>query len=599
MGRQPFLTRLAFGRSPFEPSTSATRSSEYVQLDSSQQDTPLEARAPNSNRYIQLFDERGDAVNPRAQQYGRQFRRAQNDVLSSIGFLARRRSSSEEFPGTYEERLLRLENEDSVGNTISRVTTMTANICTWWIGSLRDRILTFHIESALPFSKIIESEYQTTGASFFYTGFVANDISAIATDSVINATLLLRPVHRLLHATQATRKTKSLARRWSSIAKTFALTCIDVLFFPLVYYARAQRLGIFPARPAFPPWGALVPFSSASPLRALYSDEHQVMANKLHLLTALATSPVFLFCLEIMVIRLISPIVHDAIETSIICPNNPDMDSFDAIRQRLRSQPDHQRKSPLVLRRIVNKFMGILGWSEPKEVAGQRIFGEDSIDAQEIIDVGDGRVVNTSRLALATRTNADQERDMQLPDSPTESNASEDANDPRIRITARGGVVEMEVQLPPHTISSHTELIDLIPNDGYQALSTFSTGGTKAYHRVTQLSVGPAQRLSAIVEAHIVGWILLPLRLLTLHSIAAHYLADGHKDLHRPLITITSLFPNFPASTAPWNLRSFGVLASRVALCGTLELAIDLSLWAFQWMAVSWIGRNGFGWGTL
>ena len=62
-------------------------------------------------------------------------------MLSSIGVVQRRRSPSEDLPGSYEERLERLDNEDSAGNAIALASTLTENLCTWWIGSLRDRIL--------------------------------------------------------------------------------------------------------------------------------------------------------------------------------------------------------------------------------------------------------------------------------------------------------------------------------------------------------------------------------------------------------------------------------------------------------------------------
>ena len=112
-----------------------------MQLDSSQHDIPLEARAPNSNRYIQLFDDRGNPINPRAQQHGREFRRAQNDVLSAIGFLERRQSSSQDLPGPYEERLSLLETEHSVGEAIGQVSRPVMKVSTWWVASIKDRII--------------------------------------------------------------------------------------------------------------------------------------------------------------------------------------------------------------------------------------------------------------------------------------------------------------------------------------------------------------------------------------------------------------------------------------------------------------------------
>lgn len=129
------------GRSPFEHSASVTKSFEYIQIESSQHDVALGTSESVLNHYVQLYDERGIAINPRAREHGRRFRKAKNDVLSAIGVVERHRSPSDSLPGAYQERLEQLENEDSAGNALALASTLTENLCTWWIGSLRDRIL--------------------------------------------------------------------------------------------------------------------------------------------------------------------------------------------------------------------------------------------------------------------------------------------------------------------------------------------------------------------------------------------------------------------------------------------------------------------------
>jgi hypothetical protein len=89
---------------------------------------------------MQLYDERGNPINPRAHDHGRRLREAQNDVLASIGVVERRRSPSQHLPGAYKERLQLLDDEDTAGNAINIASTLSETVCTWWIGSLRDRI---------------------------------------------------------------------------------------------------------------------------------------------------------------------------------------------------------------------------------------------------------------------------------------------------------------------------------------------------------------------------------------------------------------------------------------------------------------------------
>lgn len=129
------------GRSAFEPSQGLSSSSEHVQLESSQQEGLVAARDSNTNNYIQLYDERGNPINPSAREHGRRSREAQNDVLASIGVLERRQSPSADLPGTYEEQIEQLENEDSAGNAVALASTLLENLCCWWVGSLKNRII--------------------------------------------------------------------------------------------------------------------------------------------------------------------------------------------------------------------------------------------------------------------------------------------------------------------------------------------------------------------------------------------------------------------------------------------------------------------------
>ena len=55
--------------------------------------------------------------------------------------MERRPSPSQTLPGSYEERLRDLEEEDTLGHTLAIGTTLTENVCTWWVGSLRERLL--------------------------------------------------------------------------------------------------------------------------------------------------------------------------------------------------------------------------------------------------------------------------------------------------------------------------------------------------------------------------------------------------------------------------------------------------------------------------
>jgi hypothetical protein len=117
------------------------QSEDFLQLESAQAELPQRYQDFDGNNYIQLYDERGNPINPRSREYGKKLRNAQNDVLAAVGVVERRQSPSEGLPGSYQERLDRLDDEDLVGNAIEATLTLTESACTWTIGTIRNRVL--------------------------------------------------------------------------------------------------------------------------------------------------------------------------------------------------------------------------------------------------------------------------------------------------------------------------------------------------------------------------------------------------------------------------------------------------------------------------
>lgn len=140
------------GRSAFEPTQEIMQSDNYIQIDSSQADLPQVYQDFNGNNYVQLYDERGNPINPRSREYGKISRNAQNDVLAAVGVVERRQSPDDGLPGSYEERLDELDVEDTIGLVLGATFTLSQNLCTWWIGTIRDRILVRlnHLENKTP-----------------------------------------------------------------------------------------------------------------------------------------------------------------------------------------------------------------------------------------------------------------------------------------------------------------------------------------------------------------------------------------------------------------------------------------------------------------
>ncbi|CAG5184009.1 uncharacterized protein ALTATR162_LOCUS10864 [Alternaria atra] len=297
MGRQAYLDKIAFGRSAFEPTQSASQSTEYVQLESSQAEIPRRYHEATANNYVQLYDERGNPINPRSHQYGKKLRGAQNDVLASVGVVERRHSPAEGFPGPSEERLELLEAEDTVGNAMALVTTLTENLCTWWVGTIRERILTFRYPHVLTFGQIAASEHAFSGASMVYAGFAPRVFATMNTQAIVYSTFVYQPVERLLYATRASAKTRNLFRRAKTVIKSSFRLGLEVLFYPFFYHAALQRLGLVPARPLLPTWTSLIPYSSSSPLLPS-SLQYNAFNSITDCIGAVLASPVILYVLN-------------------------------------------------------------------------------------------------------------------------------------------------------------------------------------------------------------------------------------------------------------------------------------------------------------
>lgn len=214
----------AQGRSAFEPTSEVTESDEYIQLSASQADEslPQRYREARANNYIQLYDERGNPINPRSHAYSKRLRDAQNDVLASVGVVERRTSPSEVLPGSYEEHLEELKSEETVGNALAITSTVAENLCTWWIGTIRDRILTFRIPNAISFLQIVASELAASGNSIAYTGLV----STIGIQEIIYSACVYQPFEPLVQVTRESSKTHRFIRRSRSLL-TFGLVLLN------------------------------------------------------------------------------------------------------------------------------------------------------------------------------------------------------------------------------------------------------------------------------------------------------------------------------------------------------------------------------------
>jgi hypothetical protein len=398
---------------------------------------------------------------------------------------------------------------------------------------------------------------------------------------------------------------------------------LELLLYPLIYHSYLQRLGLIPATPLFPPAKAFIPFSVCSPLLP-FSLHYDASVSTRHMLKAALTSPFVFVCLEHLYEQWVYNALKEAIQAAIIQPTNTYLPSpEDGSKARKAAILGLQRRSSPSVRNMVSKLLAFIGWGKPHaspDGALQQPVAEspqrhEIREGQSSIGVGENQVTNLNRLDFPRAHTEQHEEDgtaivvaslsevlppafhSSPPLSPTVSQTSEDEGDPSIRITSREGVVEMEVRLPAHVLSSYTEPVgsETAPASHHDVdpPTLVHTPGLRPYHRVRQLSSEPAQMIRAILKARYVTLATLPLKLVTLRLVASHYLANRHG-----YVGPRGVLDPFPL-LSDLNWVSIGVQVSRIAFCEAFELAIDLGLWGLQYFTLAYTGANTFGCGTL
>ncbi|KAI9681654.1 MAG: hypothetical protein M1829_000853 [Trizodia sp. TS-e1964] len=85
MGRQAYITRLALGRSAYEPPERPAETSTPEAPSSPPSTNTLGTFGNQFHNYVQKYDSRGRPVNPASRAMSRILIRAQNDVLATVG----------------------------------------------------------------------------------------------------------------------------------------------------------------------------------------------------------------------------------------------------------------------------------------------------------------------------------------------------------------------------------------------------------------------------------------------------------------------------------------------------------------------------------
>ncbi|KAJ5320259.1 hypothetical protein N7508_000542 [Penicillium antarcticum] len=169
MGRQAYLNRLALGRSPYEaPDTAAVDPSNPVRRVSS----------VHADSYMQQYDARGHPVNPESRSLGREFRRAKNDILSTMGIVVSGEDRNTSIPNE-QQKINQIASENDFGLVITTLDQLFVFFGTWWTLSFTGRVQTYKHYAHSALLDVIKSERRSTGIlGFYFAGIPAWAISS-------------------------------------------------------------------------------------------------------------------------------------------------------------------------------------------------------------------------------------------------------------------------------------------------------------------------------------------------------------------------------------------------------------------------------------
>ncbi|KAL8773110.1 MAG: hypothetical protein Q9209_001786 [Squamulea sp. 1 TL-2023] len=188
MGIQAYLTRLALGRSPYEPLDYEVPQAVPPVGKSQQQienvDTlQIKAHDDNNDSYVQQYDDRGYPQNLRSHNLSHQSRKAQNDVLATIGVLhVPNQESVQEIRAfhakqgpTSAETYGDLNAESEFGLDITVAFLIPESLLHGRITCARQRMQTFRFYTGVPLHRALQAEWKTLGPSLLLLGGFPGD----------------------------------------------------------------------------------------------------------------------------------------------------------------------------------------------------------------------------------------------------------------------------------------------------------------------------------------------------------------------------------------------------------------------------------------
>lgn len=618
MGRRPFLTRLALGRSAYSPLQNGqvpVECEEAEQILPEEADgsgansrvTEIDSLGPSSPSYIQQFDNRGHPQNLASRASSRASRRAQNDVLASLGYLTTTDQSARssiviqasEDGGSLDERYGEVEYETEDGFWIDRAYFGVSSLVHGRFTYLRNRLQTFRIYAGTPLSRSLKREWANSGPLLLlFGGFPGDFLIKFSRQFGVRSS-----THRLYEDFVISRVGHMKSPRFRYFlwcgAETFRY-CVWIYYLTVIatlqFHSILQGLGLKSLRSFLPGIMALVPFTQASMIQPISLPKHLHVYSMIDYLLSLACSPIILNYALQSARTVVHGKLFQYIKLALPKPDNPDRASVEVALHRgehvlgvlgLNFRYDKRRNLLLVEDvRTVRELAG-KDWAAIRDRMASMILWYKSMMSKDFISkiwyLSPNISIHQNQSASACTNPFESAQEQGVQEEPRSRSPSR-AENPGIRHNATNFC-------PPDSFSSSAPATA-------KDLMTFHDD-SRPTHRVTLLTNFATSTISALISTTITHALLLPLEALLVRSVAFAYLSSAGNGLESSLRLRNEIYP-----LGTWfgmGLRGGGAMdyARKMILCFGMEMAVGYGVWQIAAGGAWWLGKSSHGWGRL
>ncbi|KAL8695490.1 MAG: hypothetical protein Q9218_000068 [Villophora microphyllina] len=623
MGIGAYIARLALGRSAYEPFPSG----EYAGVS----EGPIESQPKENNQpgedaeqlgcqnaspdlSIPQFDDHGRPHNLASRALSRRSRRAQNDVLATVGVIAGpEHQSTLDAPQAELQRQMEVSKESEVGFWISVTSQLAAGYVHNRMAYVSRRLQTFRFYAGVPFPKFLLTEWTTFGPSFFLFAGLPGDLLTMATFWSLRAT---SPAVGYL-----------LGLCMAAVNICIEATCLSIVA-TLRFNSTLQGFGVLPLRQFFSSADTLLRLMTASFVGPFRSSSKFTLKSSLTSIFSVATSPVVLWFTLGTARRAIASKSFTYIRLALPTPDNPDLYSIAVAAARGddssqlpglgftwdRENSEPIWDSPTVWKQaktewaaFSNRLQSIASW--PRSVFGgdHADFFNDETQEEVAKHHGDSNEGGSAEPTEGDES-AGEDESAEEDDDTSIKSGEDESHSPDFQTDHMDGAVEtttMQNENEATTVQSELRhSANGYPRTGLalgeRGLVLYGPHDeSKPSHRVTFLSSSLVDSMAFSLSTVVANIILLPLETLFLRSVALTYLNTPGLSPASSHWLRQEVYPK--GSWFGMGLRGGRATdyARKMVLCFGMEMALSYGVWQVGAGVTWWVGKWWFRWGKL